>query len=191
MRDDMGIVAIVAQPLGEAGEFVGDLAGERVDGFFRPEPFGLHKSRPQQIAFVGVAQIVEREAMHLGDGVGPVGVNLDRLHIGDDQQRRVFERHGILLKLGESGLQILALALVFPAEATALPDIRPTLAAGGFRGAALETIIFALLIGVGGVFDPEELAQVDEMRLRGRAFFEGGSAPFIDKLIGGHGIGLR
>ena len=47
MRDDMGIVAIVAQPLGETGEFVGDLAREGVDGLFRLEAFGLQKNRPQ------------------------------------------------------------------------------------------------------------------------------------------------
>ncbi len=37
----------------------------------------------------GVDQVIERDAVGLLDGVVPVGVNLDPVGVGDDQQRRV------------------------------------------------------------------------------------------------------
>ena len=44
-------------------------------------------------------QIVKNEVVLLLNRVGPVGVDAKTLCIGDDQQRRIFERHRIELKL--------------------------------------------------------------------------------------------
>jgi hypothetical protein len=43
----------------------------------------------------------------------------------------IFQRTGILQQLPVRGLQVLVLALVFPGEAGAPPDIGPAIAAAG------------------------------------------------------------
>ena len=55
--------------------------------------------------------------------VGPVGVDAEALGVGDDQQRRVFQRHRIELQLLIGEVEVGAVLLVLPAEVAALPDI--------------------------------------------------------------------
>jgi hypothetical protein len=43
-------------------------------------------------------------------------VDLDALHVADDQERRVAEVVAILVELFEGGNEVLVLALVLPAE---------------------------------------------------------------------------
>jgi hypothetical protein len=108
------------------------------------------------------------------------------VHIADDQQRRVFQSQGILLKLGEGGIQVLSLALGFPAKVIPLPYVCPALAAGGFGGAALERVPLARWIGVRGRRFVQQPAQVNKMGMGRRPFFQFGGLPFSDELIGGH-----
>jgi hypothetical protein len=77
-------------------------------------------------------------------------------------------------------------AFVFPGEAALIPDVGPALAAGLFVGAALEGEALAggVVFGGGGV--AEQAAEVKEVLLGGRAFFELGAAPFGDEVLGCH-----
>ena len=62
------------------------------------------------------------------------------IEVADDQQGRIFEGESILLELPECGVQVLALAFIFPAEVAALPDVGPTLAATCLRSTALKAV---------------------------------------------------
>ena len=86
--------------------------------------------------------------MDIGDSAGEGGVDDDTLDVADDEQRRVFQGWGVDLELLEGDLQVLARALVLPAEAGALPDIRPAVAAAGLGGALLEAVPLAVRVGL-------------------------------------------
>jgi hypothetical protein len=58
------------------------------------------------------------------------------------------------------------------------PDVGPTLAALGFAHAAFERVPGAVRIGRGGLGLAEEIAQVEEMLLRGAALRQVGPLPF-------------
>lgn len=110
--------------------------------------------------------------MDLRDGVGPVGVDEDAVHIGDDQERRVLQRYGVLLDLGQGAVDVLGLAFVFPGEAVLAADIGPTLAASGLGGAFFEGEGVAFGVFGDRVLDAEKLAEVDEMGLGGGALLQ-------------------
>ncbi|MGC4108307.1 MAG: hypothetical protein QM753_18455 [Thermomicrobiales bacterium] len=78
------------------------------------------------------------------------------------------------------------LALVFPAEVAALPDIGPAIAAAGLGGAALEGIEGAFGVGLGGGVDAEDVAEIEEVLLGGGAFLEGDADPFLLEFDGEH-----
>jgi hypothetical protein len=173
MGDALGVVAARPQALGEAGKLFGDLLGQGLAGAAGLELAGVGEDGLELPADGGVAQLVESDPVDLVDGVGPVGVDLEGRHVGDDEERRVLEGHGVLLELGIGGAEVLALALVLPGEVAALPDVGPALAAGGFRRAALEGISIALGVGVGRRVLAQERAEVIEVRLRGGTLGEG------------------
>ncbi|MFP4062836.1 MAG: hypothetical protein ACLFS2_08595 [Halochromatium sp.] len=133
-----------------------------------------------------IAQVVEREHLHHRHQAGEGGMDLDRAHIGDDQQWRIFERRRIELELLEGGEQVLAGAFVFPGEATAPPDIGPAIAAAGLAGAFLEAEPIAVWVSLGGGRLVEQVAEIEEMLLRRGAFLERDVGPFADEGVRGH-----
>lgn len=72
---------------------------------------------------------------------------------------------------------VLDLALALPAKTAALPDIGPTLTAGGFGGAFFKGILLASGVGGGGSFCAEQVAQIVKMRLPRNAFGQVGGVP--------------
>ena len=138
-------------------------------------------------AAAAVDQVVEGEDVLLLDHVGPGRVDLDLLHVGDDQQRRVVERALIELELLQRRAEVLALALVLPGEAAALPHVGPAVAAAGLRRALLEGVPVALRIGLGRRLLAEHAAQVDEVLLRPGALLEARVAPLADEILWRHG----
>ena len=121
--------------------------------------------------------------MLFADRVGPVGPDDELIEVADDQQRRVFQCQSILLQLPECRFEILALALVFPAEVTALPHVGPTVAAARLRGAALEAVEITSRIGLCRRRFPEQPAQIEKMLLRSRPLLQLNRAPFSDEVI--------
>ena len=76
--------------------------------------------------------------MHLLGGGGEVGMDLDGVEVGDDQQGRVFEVVLVAQQLVVGFDQVLVRPLVLPGEVSAVPDIGPAVAAGRFGGATFE-----------------------------------------------------
>ncbi|MEZ4572745.1 MAG: hypothetical protein R2849_20995 [Thermomicrobiales bacterium] len=68
-------------------------------------------------------------------------------------------------------------ALVLPGEVIAVPDVGEALAAAGLGDAALEGVEGPFAIGLSRGLHPERPAEVDEMLLRRRPFFQAGVAP--------------
>jgi hypothetical protein len=122
-----------------------------------------------------------------GDRVRPIRDNPEAIEIASDQERRVLERERIAFQLIDRVVEALAPALVLPAEAPALPDVRPALAAGGLGRATLEAVPLALWVGVGRFWLVEKLAEVVEMGLRRGPLLQVRCLPFGDELLGRHG----
>jgi hypothetical protein len=105
------------------------------------------------------------------------------IHVTHDQQWRIFQRQGILLELGERGVEVLPLTLIFPAEVIALPYVGPTLATRGLGRTAFKCVPLARGVGIcrGGLV--QHSAKIDEMGLRRRPFFQFGGFPLSDEFI--------
>jgi len=86
--------------------------------------------------------------------------------MANDKVRRVLQVQGVGLELAQSGVQVLVLAFVFPAEAAAPPDVRPAVAAADFLRAALETVALAEGIVRCGRRLAQERAQIEKVFLR-------------------------
>jgi hypothetical protein len=113
-------------------------------------------------------------------------VDDDPVEVADDQQRRVFERLAVLQELVVGGGEVLVFALVFPAEAAALPHVGPAFAAAVLRGAALEGEGLTRRISRRRFRVAEHFAEIEEMLLRGRALGERDFAPLGDEFGGRH-----
>ena len=165
MRDGLGIMAACAKPLRQAGELLRGFFRQRLAGFARLQPFRVTEHPFETLPLLRFMQIIEREFMNLLDRIGPVRMNAKPLHVANDQERRIFKGNGILLQLHISGLQVLMLALILPAEIPTLPDIRPAVAPSKLGRAALEAIPFPLGVGIRRSALFQQPAQVDEMLL--------------------------
>ena len=140
MRDLVRRVALHPQPFGDGGEVLGDVLGDLLAGLLRLQPLGMAEDVAQQLARAGVRDVVEREVVLLLNRVGPVGVDAEALGVGDDQQRRIFQRDRIELELLIGAVEVGAVLLVFPAEMPALPDVGEAAGAVDLRDALLEGI---------------------------------------------------
>jgi hypothetical protein len=151
-------VAGGAEILGEFGEPARRLLGDGLAGEPGLQPVRLGERPFQLLARRWLAQLVERDVVAPGDRVGPVGDDPEPVEVGDNQERRVLERQGIALELVQRVVEALALALVLPAEAAALPDVGPAFPARGLGGPLLEAVPFAPGVGVGRLGLVQELA---------------------------------
>jgi hypothetical protein len=113
-------------------------------------------------------------------------VDLEAVEIAHDQQRLVFEVFAVEQKLTVGGREVFVLALVFPAEVAAHPNVGPTLAAARLAHAALERVPGAFRVGGGGLGLGEQIAEVEKMLLAGAAFGEIDQPPFGDEILGCH-----
>ena len=118
--------------------------------------------------------------LHL-NRIGPVGVDAEALGVGDDQQRRMFQRDRIKLELLIGAVEVCPVLFVFPAE-------RPRFhtSAKPPRPSVLETPFSKrVAVRIGGLVRrrlAEHPAQIDEMFLRRLPLGPVGAAPFVDEL---------
>jgi hypothetical protein len=134
-------------------------------------------------------QVVEGDLVELGAEVGEVGPDLDRVEVGDDEERRVAEVLAVAEQLEVGGLEVLALAFVLPAEEVLLPDVREPVAAGGLGDGLLKSVRRAGWIRLVGRRLAEHLAEIDEVGLGGRALGRHDAAPFGGELARRHASG--
>ena len=185
----LGIVALGTQHLRQPGKLFSGFLGQGLAGLARLQTFRVGERPLEPLAFGRIVQIIQRQLVNLLDGVGPVGMDTKPLQIAHHQQRRILQRDGVLLQLKIGGFQVLALALVLPAETAALPHIGPAFPAAQLGRAFLEAIALAPGISLGGRRLAQQPAQINKVLLRRRPFLEFGVAPLADKVLWGHGLG--
>jgi hypothetical protein len=108
-------------------------------------------------------------------------MDLKPLQVTNHQQGRVLQVFAVLFKLEISGAEVLVLAFVLPAEVVALPHIGKALAAVIGRDVFLKGVGIPGLIGGGGVWLAQHLAEVDKVGLSGGAFGERAGLPAGDE----------
>ncbi len=154
MGDRLRIMTALAEPLRQPAQQRRRILGDRFPRPGRLQPFRFQKRPTQQIQLRGIGQIVQRQPMSDINRIREIRVNLNRLHIGNDQQLRIFQRQRVLLQLPPRRVQVFMLALVFPGETTPSPDIRPAIAPAGLFHALFEGEPFAVRIDLAGTGFP-------------------------------------
>ena len=172
VRHGFGLVAPTPEGLNELRKRRRSIGRQRLARHLRPQPLGVAHCPLEHVASSGFGEVFERKLVDPADAVRPVGADAEAGHVGDDEERRVFQREGVLPQLSECGVEIGVLALVFPSEVVALPHVSPALAALVLARAALEAIALAGGIGVCGRGLAEHAAQIDEVLLGRGAFLE-------------------
>ena len=143
-----GCVSACAKPLRETGELLGGFFREHLAGLAGLQPLRITEDPFEALPLIRLVQIIKRKLVSVLDRVGPVRMNTKPVHVANDEKRRIFKGHGILLQLNIRGLQVLMLALIFPTEMATFPDIRPPVAAGQLGCAPLEAIPFTIGISL-------------------------------------------
>ena len=195
--DGFGFVSTVLHGAGEVGEARGGGLGDFVRGLARAQVLRFdHHGAKDAHGLGGLVaaggEVVEGDLVDAGSSVGEVGVDLDAVHVADDEGGRVFEVFAVVEELAVGGGEVGAVALVLPAEVSALPDVGPALSAGAEAlGAGLEGVGLACGVGFSGGLDAEEPAEVEEVFLGGGALAAGVFLPLVGELGGGEGCGLR
>lgn len=121
-------------------------------------------------------------------GAGEVGVDFEAVEIADDEQRRIGERFAVLQKLLIGFAEVFVLALVFPAEEAAPPDVREALPARFLVHALLKGVPLAFRVRIRWSRLAEQRTDVQKVFLTGGVLLEFGGLPFVDELLGRHGV---
>ncbi len=182
----LGMVPAGAQVAGELREGGCCLGRHRLPGQARLQPVRLGEDPLQGLAVPGLDQLLDAQLDPARDGVGPVGDDQEALEVAGDEQRRVVEGQGILLKLCQSGVEVGTLALVLPGEVAFLPDVAPAAPARGLDRPLLEAVVGTAHIDIGGLGLVQQLAHVEEMRLGGLTLAQRRELPTRDEGIGSH-----
>ena len=184
--DRLWIMAARAQRLGDRREGRRRLLGQRLPGDAGPQALWVRERPLEPVARGVVGEVVQVELVRLADAVRPVGADPEPPQVGDDQQRRVLQRQRILPELRERGVEVGAVALVFPGEAVAFPDVGPAVTARVLPGAAFEAIRRAGRVGLGRRRFIQQSAEVEEVLLRRRPLLQRGIAPLRNEGVRRH-----
>jgi hypothetical protein len=166
-----------AEVLGDLGDALGRLGGDGLHGLVRPEFIGFEEDGPEDLQLLRLAQVVQREGVLHPPRAGEVGVDLDALHVGDDEEGRVLQRlpveEELVVGLAEVGPRL----LVLPAEEALFPHVGPALTGVVLVRPLLEGEALCGLVHFGGGGVAHEGAEVHEVLLVGRALREPGALP--------------
>ncbi len=88
----------------------------------------------------------------------------------------------VIGELFEGSGEVAARFLVFPAKAATFPHIGPSVAAAGFLGAALKTVV----VRIAWLINAQQLTQIIEMLLGTGPLVEPVVFPQADELFRGH-----
>lgn len=190
MRRLLRVVAPAAQTLRQPGELRRRPLGDAGAGEGGSQPLRLGEQRSQHLqrrqrrccGRGRCRQVGQGEGVRPLGRAGEVGMHLESVQVAHHQQRRVVKILAVLQQLLIGGGQVLALALVLPAEMVLEPDIGPAVAAAALGRPLLKAEEGAALVGGGRSRLAEHVAQVNEMRLRGAALGEGAALPAGDEL---------
>ena len=183
--DLLRVVTSGTEALGELGEVAGGLLGDLGGLDARSELLGRGEDGPERrerFRWVVGGQVVEGDGVELRAEVGEVGPDLDRVEVGDDEERRVAQVLAVAEQLDVGGLQVLALALVLPAEEVLLPDVGEAVSPTRLGDGLLEGVVVAGRVGLVGRRLAEHPAQVDEVFLGGGLLLRLVVAPLLGEL---------
>jgi hypothetical protein len=113
-------------------------------------------------------------------------MDLEAIHVTDDQEPRVLQGFPVQQQLLVGLRQAAFLALVFPGEPAAHPHVRPPFAAAGLVDAALERIPSALRIGRRRLVLIQQVAQVQKVLLGGAALRQLHLFPLGNEILRSH-----
>ena len=136
------------------------------------------------LALAGIGEILEPQLDPPRDGVGPVGDDQEPFEIADHQQRRVLQRQGILLELRERVVEIAPLPLYSQAKCPRFQTSAQPRRPEALSAPLLEAV---LAVGIlGRLRLAQELAQIEEVRLRRLPLTERRELPLGDELLRRH-----
>ena len=92
--------------LGDAGKCFCRLLGDAYGGYPGVKFLGCSEKMLQFLERLGCVQIIECDSVFLVNAVVEVGMDDDRLHIGDNKQWRIVQRDGVALELSERLTQV-------------------------------------------------------------------------------------
>ena len=182
MRHPLMLDTACAHPFGNRRELARRLFRDSRAGLLGTQFLGIGEDPAQNLTLILIVQIIETNLARLVRIAGEGGMNDDPLAVAHHQQRRVVEMTGIVGQLLVGFVQIQPWLLVFPAEVSALPDIRPALTAGGLLRPALEAVV----IGIARLVDPQQIAQILEIGLRPLTLGQRVALPFRNERIRCH-----
>ena len=183
VRDRFGFVSALLHGAGEFGEARGRRFRYLIGGLSRTQRLRLAHHRAQDAQrsrglVPAGSKVFERQRVDDGTGVGEVGMDLDPVHVADDERGRILQVLAVVKQLPIGGGEVGVVALVLPTEVSALPDVGPTPVPGAQSfGAGLEGVPLAGRIGLVRRLDAEHAAEVDEVLLRGGTLAPGVVAP--------------
>jgi len=182
----LGRHAPQAEPVGQFAEPLGRLLRDPGRGEVGPQGVGLGEELAQHVEIGGVGQVLKVEFVDPLGRAREIRVDLEVVQVADDQERRVAQVLPVQEELLVGGGQVLAPALVLPAEVVAFPDVGPAVAPLDLLDAALEGVRGPLGIGLGRLGLAQQVADVAEVLLAGAPLGQGGALPLGDELARGH-----
>ena len=114
--DGAGVEAAFAHGGGNLADSGGGFLGDGDAGAAGDESLGIVKDGPHDFDVAGLGEGFERDFVDVGYGAGEVGAHHDAIQIAQDEQGRILQRIAVAQELVKGGVEILVLALVFPAS---------------------------------------------------------------------------
>ena len=170
--DNGRVKTALAQSGGDFRKVPGGILGDGGTSAAGSESLGIMKHSAQDFDIAGLAQTFQRYVVGSGYGAGEVGVNNDTVKVADNQQRRAFQGVTVAQKLVIGFGKVLVLSLVFPAREAPFPYIGETVTTPVFSRAFFKAERRASGVGGGRGRVVKDVAEVDEVLLRGGPFFQ-------------------
>src|SRR5262249_28304940 len=101
MCHDAGVVASIPQTLRQLGKFSSSCFGKLLPSNARTQALRVRKDPLQLLPNVRIAEILKRKLVDLRNAVRPIRMDAKPVQITNHKQRRILQRKGVLLKLGE------------------------------------------------------------------------------------------
>jgi len=132
-------------------------------------------------------EVLKIECVDRGWRIREVRVDLKAVEVAHHEERWVVQGFAVLQELLVRGLQVLPLALVFPGEMAAFPDVRESVSTSRLAGALLESIGIACRVAVVRRGDADHAAEIDEVLLGGSPLGRCTARPLCSELCWSQG----
>src|SRR5260221_6429209 len=186
MRRTMWLDAASRQHGREASEVSCGPFRDLIERLLRFEHVRVVKERPQDSEMLRLRHLVICEPIDPLRRIGEVRVDLEGIHVADNQQGRVIEVVTVLEQLLVGICEARVAALVLPGEVPLEPDISESLTTTSLLDTALKGEECAIGVRLGRCGMPEHPAQIQEVLLGGCAFLEIHIVPLGGEFLWSH-----